>query len=119
MLSDCVCILHSDSYEGMSISKKNEAMALVRSELLKLSISDIVKKYGGSEKNTGSTEVQCALLTKRIEELMIHLSKYKKDLHSRRGLINLVEQRRSLLKYLKRNNLNGYTSLIAQLGLRK
>ncbi|ADK81154.1 MULTISPECIES: 30S ribosomal protein S15 [Sediminispirochaeta] len=80
---------------------------------------EIIKEFGGNEKNSGSTEVQVALLTARIEDLTEHFKTHKKDHASRRGLLKLVGQRRKLLKYLKRVNLDGYRALIEKLNLRK
>lgn len=80
---------------------------------------DIIKEFGGSDKNSGSTEVQIALLSARIEDLTEHFKSHKKDHASRRGLLKLVGQRRSLLKYLKRKDLDGYRALIEKLKLRK
>ena len=80
---------------------------------------DVVKQFGTSETDTGKTEVQVALLTKRITELTEHLRDHKKDHHSRRGLLKLVGQRRRLLRYLKRKDLEGYRKLLGELGLRK
>ena len=71
------------------------------------------------EKDTGSPEVQIAILTTRINELTEHLKIHKKDHHSRRGLLKMVGQRRSLLKYLQKVDIERYRSLIARLGLRK
>jgi small subunit ribosomal protein S15 len=79
---------------------------------------DIVKKYQMHEKDRGSTKVQVALLTARINDLTGHFRAHKKDHHSRRGLLKMVGQRRSLLDYLKRNDIEGYRALIADLGLR-
>ncbi len=80
---------------------------------------EIIKEFGENDKDTGSTEVQVALLTARILELTDHLKIYKKDHASRRGLLKLVGQRRSLLKYLKRIDIERYRSLIKKLNLRK
>lgn len=80
---------------------------------------EIIKEYGRTPSDTGSPEVQIALLTTRINELTEHLKVNKKDHHSRRGLLKMVEQRRGLLEYLKRTNLEGYRALIERLGLRK
>jgi small subunit ribosomal protein S15 len=80
---------------------------------------EIVGKFGKSENDTGSTEVQVALLTERINHLTQHLREHKKDHHSRRGLLMLVGQRRRLLKYMQKNNLEGYRQLIRELGLRR
>jgi len=79
----------------------------------------VVSKFGTNEKDSGRTEVQIALLTQRIEELTGHLKAFSKDHSSRRGLLKLVGQRRRLLKYLKREQLDTYRSLIATLNLRK
>ncbi|RKX77584.1 MAG: 30S ribosomal protein S15 [Spirochaetes bacterium] len=79
----------------------------------------IVADFGKDGKDSGSTEVQIALLTKRIEDLKSHFDDHKKDHASRRGLLKMVGQRRRLLRYLKRTNLEGYRALIAKLGLRK
>ncbi len=79
----------------------------------------IIKGFQMNEKDTGSTEVQIALLTKRINDLTEHFKIHTKDHNSRRGLLKLVGQRRKLLKYLKRTDLNGYRALIEKLNLRK
>jgi small subunit ribosomal protein S15 len=80
---------------------------------------EVVGTYGRSAADTGSPEVQIALLTRRIEELTEHLRTHKKDHHSRRGLLKLVGQRRRLLNYLQKRNLEGYRTLIKELGLRR
>lgn len=80
--------------------------------------SQIVKDYQLDETDTGSPEVQIALLTARIKDLTAHFSTHKKDHHSRRGLLRLVNQRRKLLAYLKKKDLERYKTLIARLGLR-
>ncbi|MDY3939095.1 MAG: 30S ribosomal protein S15 [Spirochaetia bacterium] len=80
---------------------------------------DIIAKFGGDTKNTGSTEVQIALMTERIRDLTEHFKLNPKDHNSRRGLLQLVGKRRRLLRYYKRINLNGYRELIAKLELRK
>ncbi len=87
--------------------------------LTKESKEQIVAEFGKDGKDTGSTEVQIALLTKRIEDLTEHFRANKKDHASRRGLLKMVGSRRKLLKYLKRKDLEGYRALIAKLGLRK
>lgn len=79
----------------------------------------IVKAYGQGEGDTGSTEVQVALLTANINKLQGHFSSHKQDHHSRRGLIRMVNQRRKLLDYLKRKDANRYVALIGKLGLRR
>ena len=80
---------------------------------------EIVQKFGKSETDTGSTEVQIALLSQRISHLTEHLREHKHDHHSRRGLLMLVGRRRRFLNYLQRKNLEGYRSLIRELGLRR
>ena len=80
---------------------------------------EIVEKYGAHENDTGSPEVQIALLTERINDLTNHLKKHNKDNHSQRGLLKMVGKRRGLLNYLKNNNPERYYSIVKQLGLRK
>jgi small subunit ribosomal protein S15 len=80
---------------------------------------EIIGKHGRAENDTGSPEVQIALLTTRINELTQHLRMHAKDHHSRRGLLKLVGRRRRMLDYLQRNNLEGYRALIKELGLRR
>ena len=79
----------------------------------------IIKDYQLKEGDTGSPEVQIAILTYRINDLNEHLKEHKKDHHSRRGLLKMVGQRRNLLAYLKENDLERYRTLSARLGLRK
>ena len=79
----------------------------------------IIAEYGTKAGDTGSPEVQIALLTARINELTEHLKIHQKDHHSRRGLLKMVGQRRGLLAYLKKNDIERYRSLIKRLGLRK
>lgn len=79
----------------------------------------IVKDFARTEGDTGSPEVQVALLTARINELTIHFKSHKKDHHSRRGLLRMVSRRRKLLDYLKGRNPDAYRALIEKLGLRK
>ena len=81
--------------------------------------SEIVAEYGENGQDTGRTEVQIALLTERIKELTEHFKVHKKDHNSRRGLLQLVGQRRRLLDYLAKNDLEKYRSLIQKLGIRK
>lgn len=81
--------------------------------------AEIIKEFGRTPNDTGSPEVQVALLTERINTLTEHLKENKKDHHSRRGLLKMVGKRRGLLDYLKRNDLEGYRALIAKLGIRK
>ena len=81
--------------------------------------SKIVADFQRAKNDTGSPEVQVALLTARINDLTGHFKTHTKDHHSRRGLLKMVSQRRKLLDYLKRKNVDGYRSLIERLGLRK
>jgi small subunit ribosomal protein S15 len=81
--------------------------------------AEIVAQFGANPEDTGNTRVQVALLTQRINDLTEHLRANKKDHHSRRGLLMLVGRRRRLLNYLQRNDLEGYRSLVRELGLRK
>src|SRR5262245_51802896 len=80
---------------------------------------ELIGKYGRSGDDTGSAEVQVALLTERINELTEHLRTHSKDHHSRRGLLKMVGKRRRLLRYLESNDLERYRSLVAELGLRR
>ena len=79
----------------------------------------IMAEYGRTPNDTGSPEVQIAILTERIAELTEHLKVNQKDHHSRRGLLKMVGKRRALLEYLKKNDIEGYRNLIARLGIRK
>ena len=84
-----------------------------------ISKKEIILKHGRAENDTGSPEVQVALLTARINHLTEHLREHKKDFHSRRGLLKLVGQRRGLLDYIRRQDIVKYRALISELGLRK
>ena len=81
--------------------------------------TEIIKKYRQDEKDTGSPEVQIALLTSRIEELTEHLKANPKDNHSRRGLLKMVGRRKALLNYLSKKDVQRYRDIVAKLGLRK
>jgi small subunit ribosomal protein S15 len=81
--------------------------------------SDVITKFATHQGDTGSPEVQVALMSERINYLTEHFKSHSKDHHSRRGLLKLVSQRRRLLDYLKRKNLDRYRSLISTLGIRK
>ena len=81
--------------------------------------AEIIKEFGKFEGDTGSTEVQIALLTEKINHLTEHLRTHKKDFHSRLGLLKMVGRRRRLLDYLKAKDVEGYRALIAKLGIRK
>ena len=81
--------------------------------------TEIIKTFGRDEKDTGSSEVQIALLTERINELTEHLKVHKKVNHSRRGLLQMVGKRRNLLNYLSKNDLPKYREIVEKLNLRK
>ena len=89
-------------------------MALVKEQK-----SELISEYGRGETDTGSPEVQVAILTKRIEELTGHLRIHAKDHHSRRGLLQMVGKRRRLLDYLRKEDVERYRTLISRLGLRR
>ncbi len=79
----------------------------------------VIKDAAKHDKDTGSADVQVAVLSRKIDELAAHLKKNKKDFHSRRGLLQMVADRRAHLRYLEKNDKKGYTSLIKKLGLKK
>ena len=87
--------------------------------LTKEQIQTTIKKYGKNDKDTGSTEVQIALLTTRIQYLTEHVKTHKKDNHSRRGLVMLVAERRKLLKYLRRTDPASYVKITQELSIRR
>ena len=87
--------------------------------LLKEEKSKVIAEYATHEGDTGSPEVQIAILTKRINDLTDHLKTHKKDHHSRRGLLKMVGQRRNLLNYVMKKDIERYRSIIARLGIRK
>ena len=87
--------------------------------LTKEAKQEIIKKYGRDESDTGSTQVQIALLTQRINELTEHLRTHRHDFYSRRGLLKLVGRRRRFLNYLQKHDLEGYRTLIKELGIRR
>ncbi|MGL4849090.1 MAG: 30S ribosomal protein S15 [Clostridium sp.] len=80
---------------------------------------ELIKEFGKNEKDTGCAEVQIALLTERINELTAHLKVHKKDHHSRRGLLMMVGQRRGLLNYVAKQDIERYRAVIKKLGLRR
>jgi|TARA_B100000282_G_scaffold281706_1_gene243901 small subunit ribosomal protein S15 len=80
---------------------------------------EIIKNFGSNDNDTGSADVQVAILTERIKNLTEHLKLHKKDFGSRRGLLSMVGQRRNLLQYIKNKNEDRYTKLIKKLGLRR
>jgi len=88
-------------------------------QLSKEKKDQILKEFGGGEKNTGATEVQIAIFTERINYLTEHFKTHKKDFHSKTGLIRLVNKRRKMLDFLKKNDEKAYQELISRLGIRK
>ena len=97
----------------------NAANLLRRMSLTVEEKQEIVARFGKDENDTGATQVQVALLTRRINHLTEHLREHKHDHHSRRGLLMLVGQRRRFLNYLQKSDLEGYRKLVKDLGLRK
>jgi len=91
----------------------------VQVPLTKEAKQELIAKHGRAEADTGSPEVQIAMLTRRINDLTEHLRRHPKDHYSRRGLLKLVGRRRRFLNYLQRENLEGYRALIKELGLRR
>jgi small subunit ribosomal protein S15 len=87
--------------------------------ITKIKKSELINSYGGSADNTGSVDVQCAILTERIRNLTAHMAINKKDTQAKRGMIMLVSQRRKLLRYLENKSVEKYKELIAKLGIRK
>ena len=87
--------------------------------LTKTAKEEVVKTFGANEKDTGRTDVQVALITKRVEELTEHFKRHPKDNNSRRGLLKLVGQRRRLLAYMRKTNLDKYREILERLDLRK
>lgn len=81
-------------------------------------VAELIKEYGKNEKDSGSPEVQIAILTERIKNLTEHLKVHKGDNHTRRGLMKLIGKRRGLLKYVKNKNIDEYRELISKLGIR-
>jgi small subunit ribosomal protein S15 len=90
-----------------------------RVPLTKEAKTELITRFGKHDGDTGSSEVQVALLTARINELTEHLREHKKDHHSRRGLLMMVGQRRRLLNYLRRQDIDAYRQLVQELGLRR
>ena len=102
-----------------AITKPQGAEFKEETNMLKETKQAIIKEYARHEGDTGSPEVQIAVLTKRINDLTDHLKEHKKDHHSRRGLLKMVGHRRNLLAYLQKNDIERYRSIVARLGLRK
>jgi small subunit ribosomal protein S15 len=101
---------------GLNLGRQQEGEGMA---LTKEAKQEIITKHGRSEADTGSPQVQIAMLTQRINELTEHLRTHKHDHYSRRGLLKLVGRRRRFLNYLQRHDLEGYRALIKELGLRR
>lgn len=89
-----------------------------RDSISKEEVAELIKEYGKNEKDSGSPEVQVAILTVRIRNLTEHLKVHKKDFHTRTGLLKLIGKRRRLLSYIKNNDIDNYRQLIKKLGIR-
>jgi small subunit ribosomal protein S15 len=109
----------SEPVLASSARKLPGARSFYEMSLTKEKKSELIGKHGRADGDTGSPEVQVALLTERINELTEHLRTHAKDPHSRRGLLLLVGKRRRMLRYLERNDLDRYRALVADLGLRR
>ena len=119
-VEDLIAQMHRDVEDAREVCASFSAPRPSHSmSLTKEKKQELVDKYGRDDGDTGSTEVQVALLTERINELTEHLRTHGKDHHSRRGLLMLVGQRRRLLRYLECSDLDRYRSLVAELGLRR
>jgi len=113
LVSHCIFTVDSSSHEIKHIDGEIPMALSVQQK------EDIVKEYAQAEGDTGSPEVQVALLTANINQLQSHFKAHVHDHHSRRGLIRMVNSRRKLLDYLRRKNVERYSSLIKRLGLRR
>src|ERR1700710_860797 len=117
-MTPSVCVLASSARDALGarlfFETIREDMGLTKEKK-----SELIGKYGRGDSDTGSAEVQVALLTERINELTEHLRTHSKDHHSRRGLLMLVGKRRRMLRYLERIDLERYRALVADLGLRR
>jgi small subunit ribosomal protein S15 len=102
---------------GLHTGEKGGSMA-DKLSISKERVAELIKEYGKNEQDSGSAEVQVAILTERIKNLTEHLKSHKKDNHSRRGLMMLIGKRRGLLKYIKNRDINEYRELIKKLGIR-
>ncbi len=100
------------------VLREVERMSETKRSITKEQTAEVIKEFGKSEHDSGSAEVQVALLTIRIKNLTEHLKVHKKDHHTRRGLLMLVGKRRRLLTYIKRRDIDGYRALIKRLGIR-
>ena len=89
-----------------------------KDSITKEQIADLIKEYGKNDADSGSAEVQVAILTTRIRNLTEHLKVHKKDNHTRRGLMRIIGKRRALLRYIKNRNIDEYRELIKKLGIR-
>jgi small subunit ribosomal protein S15 len=100
------------------VAKRKVEIMANKDSISKERVAELIKEYGKDEKDSGSAEVQVAILTERIKNLTEHLKSHKKDNHTRRGLMMLIGKRRGLLKYIKNNDIQQYRDLIKKLGIR-
>jgi small subunit ribosomal protein S15 len=107
---------HRDEFRWGALHRQDEESSVPLASDVK---KQIIAEYGSNDADTGSAEVQVAMLSKRISDLTEHLKTHKHDHHSRRGLLLLVGQRRRLLNYLAKTDINRYRAVIAKLGLRR
>ena len=107
-------VLHAGGDGGDVEAERKDSVALTKEAK-----QELISKHGRNDQDTGSTEVQVAMLTKRINDLTEHLRTHAKDHNSRRGLLKLVGRRRRFLTYMQKNDLEGYRALIKELGLRR
>ena len=120
LIEDTLNLRDTNVYDQIVDENGKKSSVLNKEEtMLARSKQEIIKEYANKEGDTGSPEVQVAILTYRINDLNGHLKEHAKDYHSRRGLLKMVGQRRNLLKYLKDADIERYRALIARLGLRK
>jgi small subunit ribosomal protein S15 len=112
-------VLEASCISWKAIKIQNEIKMRTEENSIMQTKNDVINKYKRHDSDTGSPEVQIALLSERISHLTDHFKEHKKDFHSRRGLLKLVGQRRRLLDYLKKKDLSKYREIIESLGLRK
>ena len=111
--------VEGNSVEGAADDSAAKGVTSTGVKLNEQTVADVVAKYQQGANDTGSPEVQVALLTRRLQVLAKHFDVNKQDVHSRRGLLKIVSKRKRLLSYLKNENITRYRALIAELGLRK
>ena len=114
------CLLQRDVLAYLAKDRRNPKRKGTKHVMLDADVKQrIIEEYRAHESDTGSTELQVAMLTERIRQVTDHLRTHRKDVHSRRGLVTMVSKRRRLLNYLSREDVGRYQSLIGRLGLRR